>query len=201
MFLLCSANSICPSPAKPLNRLASLSSERCTRGRRLQIGAAMKQINKKLGRPPTHGESRAFSKNRPTREFQAWASMQIRCLNKNCRDYKNYGGRGIKICKRWKKFENFIKDMGRRPSPVHTLGRIKNDGNYEPNNCEWQTIKEQANNRRTNVFKTYNGRTQTIQQWADEYKIDKNRLIQRMKTGWSLEKSLLTPIQKYTKTK
>lgn len=83
-----------------------------------------------------------------TPEYAAWCNMIGRCNNKNDARYSSYGGRGIQVCERWRKFENFLADIGLKPSKGLSLDRKDNDGDYEPGNCRWATAKEQANNTR-----------------------------------------------------
>lgn len=91
----------------------------------------------------THGESKPY-----TVEYTAWFSMKRRCINRKHKGWKYYGGRGISVCKRWRdSYENFLLDMGRKPTPKHSLDRINNDGNYGPKNCRWATPEQQSRNR------------------------------------------------------
>ncbi len=120
--------------------------------------------------------------------------MIDRCTNKNVRNYKDYGGRGISICNRWLSFENFYKDMGPKPKKSMSIDRIDNNGNYESSNCRWATQKEQCNNKRGNNIINYNGKTQTMTQWAEEIGIKLPTLHKRItKYGWSIKKAIETP--------
>jgi hypothetical protein len=98
----------------------------------------------------THNES---NQNR-TPEYASWIAMRDRCRNPNNKAFKWYGGRGIKVCERWDKFENFISDVGRKPSPKHSLDRINTNGPYSPENCKWSTQSEQVINRRKIALET-----------------------------------------------
>lgn len=126
-------------------------------------------------------------------EWNSWNGMKDRCHNPKSKDYSSYGGRGIKVCLRWREdFMAFYKDMGEKPTRQHTLDRIDPNGNYEPSNCRWATKMEQANNRRDNKHFTHNGRTQTLSRWADELGMSRGLLWNRVYLGWSTER-ILTP--------
>lgn len=93
-----------------------------------------------------HGDGRRGAAR--TVEYNCWAAMHRRCYNPNVFAFEHYGGRGIKVCERWFKYENFLADMGRRPTPQHSIDRIDNDGDYTPQNCRWATKSEQRLNQR-----------------------------------------------------
>lgn len=114
-------------------------------------------------------------------EYNVWRSMRKRCLKPNTRHYALYGGRGIQVCERWSDFGVFLSDMGRRPSPQHSIDRKDNDGHYEPANCRWATAKEQANNRRRPVKKIeFNGESLSIPEWAERTGIKLQTLKKRL---------------------
>ncbi len=116
--------------------------------------------------------------------------MLGRCINQNHRQYKWYGGRGIRVCERWLKFENFYADMGECPKGL-TIERINNDGNYELSNCTWATYKSQANNRRQRqgeIFLEFKGETLTKSQWARKLGLSYSTLSHRLRI-WPIEKA------------
>ena len=124
--------------------------------------------------------------------FNAWSNMFSRCYNPKHEHYRSYGGRGIAVCSRWhESFENFLADMGPSWSQGLTLDRYpNNDGNYEPSNCRWATQAEQSRNRRTTVLLTFNGKTQTLTEWAAELGLTRQALGYRLRNGWPLERVL-----------
>jgi hypothetical protein len=129
------------------------------------------------------------------REYAIWSTMKQRCNNQNNVDYKDYGGRGIKVCDRWNDFANFIEDMGKCPSKNHSLDRIDNDSGYNPENCKWTTGKFQCNHTRKNVLITLGDVTMTVAQWSDHTGIGYTTIYNRKyRSGWDDVKTLTTPI-------
>lgn len=137
-----------------------------------------------------HGDARG----KCAREYNIWCNMKTRCLCPTHSSYHHYGARGISVCERWMTYQNFLADMGRAPSPRHSIDRIDNDGNYEPANCRWATQKEQNCNQARNTKLTHLGRTMTINEWAKELGISCRTLRARvMRYGWSPERALTVP--------
>lgn len=129
-----------------------------------------------------------------TPEYWAWRDMKKRCLNPHSHEFINYGGRGIRVCDRWlNSFAAFLVDVGRRPSPKHSIDRIENDGNYEPGNCRWATVREQLANRRTTSWVTFRGETKTRSEWCAIQGITPLMFLRRTQAGWSVDEALSTP--------
>lgn len=148
----------------------------------------------------THGESSSRNK-KETAEHSTWSGMIARCTNENSPGYNNYGGRGIHVCDRWLSYENFLEDMGRRPSPRHSIDRIDNDKGYSPDNCRWATQKEQCRNKRTNRLITANGETKTLAEWAEITGLRTGTISERLRHGWSPESAVLEPLKIIRKKK
>lgn len=133
---------------------------------------------------------------RKTPEHRIWSLMKHRCFNENSPAYKNYGGRGITVCDRWKNsFADFYDDIGPRPSPTHELDRIDNNGNYEPNNVRWATSLENGRNKRNNHRVTINGETQCLSKWLEIFRIKPVTYYKRIKSGLSDIEAITKPLQ------
>lgn len=125
---------------------------------------------------------------------RTWAGIVDRCHNPDSQSYYCYGARGIEMCERWQQsVDAFMQDMGMPPTMEHSIDRINCNGNYEPSNCRWATQEEQNNNTRRSKLITWNGKTQSIRDWAKEYNIGSRAVSERLRRGWDLEKSLKTP--------
>ncbi len=146
----------------------------------------------------THGLSRSL-------EYGIWSSMKGRCSNPNERRYSDYGGRNIAVCERWRKsFVAFLTDMGRKPSELHSIDRINNNGNYScgqckeciennwPFNCRWTTDKVQHRNARNNHIIKFNNKEQCVAAWAEELKMPVSTLAMRLWRGWGIKRALTT---------
>lgn len=128
-----------------------------------------------------------------TPEYVIWKGIRARCFNPKHRGYQNYGGRGILMSANWNDFSQFLKDVGLRPSPKHTLDCINNDGNYEPGNCKWATKREQAGNTRRSKLITYNGVTKCVAEWARTTGVLQGTLLVRINSGWTPPKLFTLP--------
>lgn len=147
---------------------------------------------KKYGHTDRTQTPKGFALEHPL-EYKRYTSMKNRCYNKNNPAYKNYGGRGIKVCDRWlgaDGFKHFLEDMVPRPSKEHSLDRTDNNKDYSPENCRWATVEEQGNNRRSTKMITFNGETLSEAQWAKKIGVNKGTLHGRLKRGIPVEQAL-----------
>lgn len=124
----------------------------------------------------------------PSRTYKSWLCMIQRCTNKSCRDYHNYGGRGIRVCKRWLRFESFLHDMGECPHGL-TIERISNGGIYEKRNCKWDTRRNQNRNKRNNRVLTVRCITGCLAELCDRFDTKYSRVKSRLSRGWSPERA------------
>lgn len=128
----------------------------------------------------THGHT---AKRRTSAEYRSWGSMRDRCNNPKNDRYKDYGGRGIKVCTRWNSFANFLADMGKRPFG-YSLDRINNDGNYEPCNCRWATPTQQQRNGRRVKIVSRNGIRGSFRDVCDALGVSAGLVSTRLRRGW-----------------
>lgn len=143
--------------------------------------------------PKTHGLTAGnFADKRVHQMYRIWANMRQRCTNPNNPRYKDYGARGITVCKRWDRFDTFLQDMG-FPPPGHTLDRKNNNRGYSPSNCRWADAFTQAKNSRRATDITIGGTTMCISEWCRRTGISYGLYKARVKRGWAQEKALTTP--------
>jgi len=141
-----------------------------------------------------HGHARGSQR---TPEYRAWRSMISRCTNSKLKAYRDYGGRGIRVCRAWRvSFETFLKDVGYKPSPELELGRIDNEGDYRPGNVRWETVSQNARNRRSSALITANGKTQTLAAWAKQTGLGRTTIGRRLAIGWTEEEAVNLPLMK-----
>jgi len=136
----------------------------------------------------THG---CAGRTKKLKEYRIWSEMIQRCTNKKSARWYTHGGRGIKVCDRWREsFEAFLEDMKVRTSPGLSLERRDNNGDYTPENCYWATKEQQGRNRRTNHVITAGGRTQNVSAWSEETGVKSGTIIWRIKAGWKPERAV-----------
>lgn len=135
----------------------------------------------------THGWS-------DTSEYRIWSLMNNRCHQPEAKSFKDYGARGIFVCERWRhSFENFIADMGMRPSPKHQIERKDNNGPYSPENCTWATKLVQANNKRTTVWLEIDGQRKPLNDWSRQTGVPASVIHRRLRRGWSHKDAAFLP--------
>lgn len=170
--------------------LCDCGNEKVVRGARMKEGVTTSCGCHRKNRLIKHGLS-------TSNEYTIWWDIKRRCEDTSRKYYSRYGGRGITICERWQSFENFVEDMGMRPSKKHSIDRIDNDKGYCKENCRWTDSVTQANNRRGNRRFTYNGKDLTVSQWERELNMPSNNIASRLSNGWSFEEAITTPIRNH----
>ena len=125
--------------------------------------------------------------------YFSWVAMKQRCTNPNHDAFCHYGGRGIKVCERWiNSYVNFLNDLGPKPKGF-TLGRIDNNGDYDPSNCRWESKEQQFSNTRNNRWIEHDGVKMTSAQWARKIGISPSALCARLRHGWTIAQALSIP--------
>lgn len=145
------------------------------------------------GKCSSNGDLTFCKEKKVFNEYKIWIGIKSRCSSSN--GHKDYGGRGITICDRWLKFENFYNDMGKRHSKKHSIDRANNNGNYAPSNCRWVTQKEQMRNTRANKMIEYNGETKCLVEWCEIIGVSYSTIAKRLSDGWNVYKALNKPIR------
>ncbi len=161
-------------------------------GAQVSCGCRKKRFPSHLKHGHTALATARTGRGRGTKEYRAWAEAISRCSRTKNKSFKRYGGRNIRVCEEWRhSFEAFLNHIGPAPTREHELDRIDYDGHYEPGNVRWATIIQQANNRSNNHWITYQGKTQTMAEWARELGLNQGTLSSRLgRLGWPVEKAL-----------
>lgn len=165
------------------------------RGETVSCGCYRADKSREIGsRVKKHGESRVNSR-RKSPEYKLWGNIISRCYNPKDISFPNYGGRGIRVCDRWRSsFDAFLADIGRRPTPSHSLDRFPDqNGDYCPGNVRWATAKEQQRNMRSNRLLTINGETHCIAEWAEITGIGDGTIRARLRANWPSERLFEQP--------
>lgn len=182
-------------------KVTAVRSDHMKSGRQVSCGCHQAEIRGNAQR--THGESHyPNGENKQTAEYTAWMMMRARCNNPNAKRFDRYGGRGIRVCYRWETgegglggYECFLADMGRKPSPKHSIDRYPdNDGNYEPGNCRWANYNQQARNRSDTVIVESDGESISLADACEELGVSYRRVRGRMDRGWSFQRAVSEPV-------
>lgn len=159
-------------------------------GRRIACAACTRKL--KPSKRIKHGMTESV-------EFKTWTGILTRCLNPNSASYNDYGGRGIKVCDRWRSsFKSFLEDVGPRPSEQHSIDRINNDKGYAPDNCRWATHNEQARNKRNTVLVDVDGEMKPLSQISEELGVSISAMRYRVSKGLKGRGVINSPVAKYT---
>lgn len=161
-----------------------------TRGLTLSCGCYARELARNSTSNISHGHTRKHTRSST---YRIWTGMMTRCRNPNAVNWPLYGGRGITICERWNRFENFLADMGNRPIG-HSIDRINCNGPYSPENCRWIPKREQAKNRRSNRIFTIKGITGCLSDLANKFGIQKGTVGRRLRYGHSPDEAFLLPV-------
>lgn len=167
---------------------------RCTCGVEIVVGGNCVRSKQKSCKECYYESLRTHGLTQ-TKEYHTWEGMKARCYRKTDDSYFLYGGRGIRIDKKWKNsFESFLFDMGKAPSADYSIERIDNNLGYRKSNCKWILKTDQPKNRRTNTMVSINGEIKCVSEWGHVYGVKRNTIYERVKRGWDVISAITTPV-------
>lgn len=170
----------------------------CGKTKVIRTDSLVKGSTRSCGCLASETATKLFTKHNQagTRLYMIWNSMKQRCENEKDTGYKNYGGRGISVCKEWEEFSPFFEwAIAHGYEDKLTIDRKDNDGNYNPTNCRWISVRDQNRNKRNNHLITYKNKTMCIRDWENELGFSRNLIQGRLNRGWSIEKALTKSVQ------